>query len=264
MRLVLGLLASATLFTSFAQAADIIEPIPIVEPELPYSGWYIRGDVGYVFSSDTEGSFRSYSPEHGIYGDDFRYSNIEFGDTYTVGGGVGYRFAEHFRVDATVDYYDFDVTGSSRCGYSFGGDCRYNDKSSADVWTAMANAYVDLPYLGPITPYFGAGIGAAYVSYGDMRNEICGDGQCGVSTNYVGYHQGEEDWRFATSLMAGASVDLTHSLALDVGYRYTHVYDGEAFGFDKGDKLAGATGVQGRDDGFDIHAVRAGLRYSFF
>lgn len=264
MRLVLGLLAGIALVPA-AQAADIIEPIiPIIEPELPYSGWYIRGDVGYVFSSETDGSFRYYDAHKNKYGDDFRYSSIEFGDTWTAGGGVGYRWAEHFRTDVTVDYYDFDVKGRSSCAYSYGyGDCRYNDTSSADVWTAMANAYVDLPYLGPITPYFGAGIGAAYVSYGRMHNEIC-DGGCGKESNYVGYHDGASDWRFASSLMAGASVDLTHSLALDLGYRYTRVFSGDAFEFDDADKLAGASGVQSKDNGFNIHAIRAGLRYSFF
>ena len=64
--------------------------------------------------------------------------------------------------------------------------------------------------------------------------------------------------------MAGASVDLTHSLALDVGYRYTRVFEGDAFKFDASDRAAGATGVQGRDNGFNMHTVRAGLRYSFF
>ncbi len=64
--------------------------------------------------------------------------------------------------------------------------------------------------------------------------------------------------------MAGASVDLTSQLALDVGYRFTKVWDGDAWEFDSADKQYGASGVQTRDDGFDIHTVRAGLRYSFF
>lgn len=266
-RLALGLLASAFMMPAGAFAADILEPIPVVATPVPddYSGWYIRGDVGYVFSSSTDGHYRAYDTNFGRYTDEFHYSDIDFGDTYSLGGGVGYRWAEHFRTDLTVDYYDLDdIKGSSDCSYSFGlGNCRYNDSSSADVWTAMANAYVDLPYFGPITPYFGAGIGAAYVDYGSLNNEICTP-DCGVSGNYVGTHEGYDDWRFATALMAGASIDLTHSLALDVGYRYTHVYGGDAFSFDEGDRALGAAGVQLKDNGFDIHTVRAGLRYSFF
>lgn len=263
-RLVLALMASATLLPSFANAADILEPLPVAEP-VPddYSGWYIRADAGYAFSSETDGSFRSYDAHTNQYGDDFRYSSIKLDDSYSVGAGVGYRFAEHFRTDLAVDYYNFDVKGSSACAYSYGGDCRFNDTSDADIWTAMANAYVDLPYFGPITPYFGAGIGFANVSYGDMKNEVCSN-VCGDPNNYVGVHQGEDSWRFATALMAGASIDLTHSLALDVGYRYTRIYDGDAFEFDATDKLAGASGIQGKDNGFDLHTVRAGLRYSFF
>lgn len=264
-RLVVVLLASASFAPVAARAADIIEPIPVVE-EAPanYSGWYIRADAGYMFSSETSGSFRFFSAQTGLYGDDFRYSSIELQNGYTVGGGVGYRWAEHFRTDLTADYYDFDIKGTSACAYSFGsGDCRFNDHSDAGLWTVMANAYVDLPYFGPITPYFGAGVGVANVNYGDMRNEICSV-TCGDPNNYYGVHEGVDSWRFASSLMAGASVDLTHSLALDVGYRYTRVFEGDAFRFDASDRAAGATGVQGRDNGFNIHTVRAGLRYSFF
>ncbi|WP_062113683.1 outer membrane protein [Aureimonas sp. AU40] len=263
-RLVVAVLAGASLFPIAAKAADIIEPIPVVE-ETPadYSGWYIRADAGYVFSSETDGSFRYFDAYSGNYGDEFRYSSIELKDSYSLGAGVGYRWAEHFRTDLAVDYYDFDVKGRSDCPYSGGSGCRFNDSSKADLWTVMANAYVDLPYFGPITPYFGAGIGFANVSYGDMRNEICST-TCGDPNNYLGVHEGEDSWRFANSLMAGASIDLTHSLALDVGYRWTHVYEGKAFAFDAQDRAAGASGIQGRDNGFDIHAVRAGLRYSFF
>ncbi len=264
-RLVVALLAGATFFPVAARAADIIEPlIPIIEEApIPYSGWYIRGDVGYVFSSKADGSYRYYDTYKKAYWDEFRYSSFESDETFTVGGGVGYRWAEHFRTDLTADYYDFDIKGNARCAYSFGNDCRFNDKSSADLWTVMANAYVDLPYFGPITPYAGAGIGFAHVSYGKMDNEIC-TVTCGDPNNYFGVHEGVDSWRFATSLMAGASIDLTQALALDVGYRYTRIYEGDAFRYDAKDIAYGASGVQGKDGGFNIHAVRAGLRYSFF
>ncbi len=263
-RLAVALLASAFLSPMAAKAADIIEPIPVVEAPADYSGWYIRADAGYAFSSETSGSYRYFDAHSGLYGDDFRYSSIEFKDGYSVGGGVGYRWADHFRTDLTADYYNFKVKGSSDCAYSFGySGCRFNDSSKADLWTVMANAYVDLGYFGAVTPYIGAGVGFANVSYGEMRNEVCAP-NCGDAYNYVGIHEGLDSWRFAASLMAGASIDLTQSLALDVGYRYTRVSEGEAFAFDAGDRAAGATGVQGRDNGFNLHAIRAGLRYSFY
>ncbi|MCO6404877.1 outer membrane beta-barrel protein [Aurantimonas endophytica] len=250
-----------------AQAADIIEEPIYVEPPVPvyeepvkenYSGWYIRGDAGYLFSSTGSGDYRVFGEE----GSRYHYDELKLKGSYTVGAGVGYRVAEHFRADLSLDYYDLDIDGRSDCPSYVGFGCYYNDSSSADVWTAMANAYVDLPYFGPIAPYFGAGLGFAHVSYGKMTNEICNP-TCGVEGNFIGYHDGEDSWRFASSLMAGASVDLTKQLKLDVGYRYTRVFEGDAFGYDQVDSAFGARGVQGRDDGFNLHAVRAGLRYEF-
>ncbi len=275
LRLALGLLASAALLPTLAQAADIIEPVPVVE-EIPFSGWYIRGDVGYNFKSETEGKWAFYNIFPGVEGidDHYRYDDLRLSDAATFGVGAGYRFTDTFRMDATVDYFRSDVNGKTKCplmiitdpahGLGPFEECNYNDRSKADVWTIMANAYVDLPSFGVVTPYLGAGVGTAYVKYDDVKsNEVCPP--CSPSyTPYSGTHEGLDDWRFATALMAGASVDLTSQLALDIGYRFTKVWEGDAWSFDNADKQYGATGVQTRDDGFDIHTVRAGLRYSFF
>jgi opacity protein-like surface antigen len=254
-------LGSSALGISAGHAADIFVPPPpvMVEEVKPdYTGWYIRGDVGYVFESGSDWNYY-------VYPDDqtrFFYDEVDHRDGFTVGGGVGYRFAEHFRTDVTADYYSFDIDGSGKCPPQvFGGGCDYDDSSDADVWTVMANAYVDLPYMGPVTPYFGAGIGFAHVSYGDLSNKISFDGG---EPFFEGTHKGEDSWRFASSLMAGASIDITRNLALDAGYRYTRVFEGDAYGYDEFDRALGASGVQTEDSGFDIHAVRAGLRYSFF
>lgn len=259
---VLALLGTSALALPAANAADIIlPPVEYVEEvKDDYSGWYIRGDVGYTFSSETDGKYKLYQDAHFDWQPRYHYDELTFEDSYSVGAGVGYRWAEHFRTDASVDYYGLDVKGRSSCAAVLG-NCYYDDKSDADVWTVMANAYVDLPYMGPVTPYFGAGIGFAHVSYGDLNNDIK-DGFGNVT--YSDVHEGEDSWRFATSLMAGASIDITKNLALDAGYRYTRVYEGDAWGYDTNDKAAGASGVQTEDNGFNIHAVRAGLRYSFF
>lgn len=271
---VLALLGSSAFGLQVAQAADFIPtPPPVIVEEKPdYSGWYIRGDVGYLFESKTDLNYRMWD-SHDEHDSRYHFDRVRHQSGFTAGAGVGYRVATHFRTDLSADYYSFDTKGESRCprvpfresfAYGYGGNdaCTLNDTSSADVWTVMANAYVDLPYFGMVTPYFGAGIGAAHVSYGEMRNVI--------TNKYTGEaffedkHQGENSWRFASSLMAGASIDITRNLALDAGYRYTRVFSGDAFGFDTADIADGATGVQSKDNGFNIHALRAGLRYSFF
>ncbi|MEF2072814.1 outer membrane protein [Consotaella aegiceratis] len=260
-----------------AQAADVIEEPIYVEPVPPApdtSGWYIRGDVGYVFKSKTSGDYYFYNiPNPGIDSHEV-YDSIELQDTASFGGGLGYRFNEYLRTDATLDYFRTDVEGSSECSYlveiGYGldpvdNDCGYDDQAKADVWLAMANAYVDIGHFGMVTPYIGAGIGAAYVDYDDMTSTIsCNGAACDASGIYSSTQPGESSWRFASSLMAGATFDITQQLKLDAGYRYTRINGGDAFGYDDEDAAAGASGVQGHDDGFDIHQVRAGLRYEFF
>ena len=131
----------------------------------------------------------------------------------------------------------------------------------------MANAYVDLPKMGMVTPYLGAGLGAAYVKYDTWKTQEV----CSICT-YTSDKDGLDSWRFAMALMAGVSYDLTDQLKLDLGYRYLRVNGGKAYGYDAADRSTnpfgnaegpGATGTQAKDNGFNIHTVRAGLRYEF-
>lgn len=265
---VLALGGTSALGLNAASAADIFVPPPPIEyiekikPD--YSGWYIRGDVGYAVSSRSSGEYNLfYGPSVPDSFSRYHYDSIKLKDGYSLGAGVGYRVTEHFRADVTADYYDFKVEGASDCPIFFGAaPCYYDDRSSADIWTVMANAYVDFPYFGPVTPYFGAGLGFAHVSYGDLKNDVISR-STGLSV-FNDVHKGEDSWRFAASLSAGVSYDVTDALALDLGYRYTRIQKGDAWGYDTTDIAAGASGVQTKDNGFDIHAVRAGLRYSFF
>lgn len=260
-----------------ALAADIVEEPVYVEPApLPVaSGWYLRGDVGYVFESESSGDYGFFNPDPLALGIDeiVHYDEFKTESTASFGAGVGYRFTDHVRGDVTVDYFKADLRGSSECAYlvevgyflnPVDNDCRYDDTSKVSVWTTMANAYIDIAKYGRFTPYVGAGLGFSHVKYDRQRNEIvCGSSGSCPAENYVGYHEGESTWRFASSLMAGASIDLTERLKLDAGYRYTRIAEGDAYGYDEQDRAGGASGVQGRDHGFDIHAIRAGLRYEF-
>lgn len=263
-----------------AQAADLIEePIPVEAP-VATSGWYLRGDVGYVFKSHSRGEWKFYNQNPGALGIDdvHRYDDFDLDDAVSFGAGAGYRFNEFVRADATFDYFHTDVDGGTECPYQIKSDpnhglgatpeadCHYDNDSSADVYTTMANAYIDLPFVSSVVvPYIGAGIGAAYVDYDDLKvREKCPDCQHASYEPFEGSNDGKDDWRFASSLMAGATVGITDNLKLDAGYKYTRIHSGDAFGFDDDDKDAGASGTQYRDNGFNIHTIRAGLRYEFF
>lgn len=259
------------------KAADIVEPAyeEVAEPApLSTAGWYLRGDVGYVFKSKTTGNWNFYNQYEDVQGVDdiFKYDELRTDGGADFGVGAGYRFTDMFRGDLTVDYFKADAKGSTDCpsyitaslGLDFYNDCHYEDDTKADVWVAMANAYVDIAHFGIVTPYIGAGIGAAHVKYDDWNGEeVCGSDPACTGDNSKFTSEGESSWRFASSLMAGATVDLTQQLKLDAGYRYTHIEDGDAHAYDAEDQAAGASGTQLRDNGFDIHTLRAGLRYEF-
>lgn len=124
----------------------------------------------------------------------------------TIGGGVGYRFNDNMRADVRADW-----TGD----YSIGGG---DDMSISSV---LGNLYFDWPTGTAFTPYIGAGIGYGHASIDNASDK-----------NGLTY-----------GLMAGASVDLTQNLALDVGYRFRDV-------------------MSSGSDPMD-HQVTAGLRFSF-
>ncbi|MEC5410318.1 MULTISPECIES: outer membrane protein [unclassified Aurantimonas] len=266
-----AVVGALSLLAATANAADVIEEPPVYIPPAPVeevstAGWYLRGDVGYVFESETSGKYGYLRGGYG--GGDFvqyyHYDNIETDSAFMVGGGLGYRFNAFARMDLTADYFTADVTGSSNCVDVPSAYCSYADSSEIDVWTVMANAYVDLGTYGRFTPYVGGGAGVANVSYGTMNNKFeCNGGFTATNCGETFTHEGMSEWRFAYSLMAGASIDITQNLKFDAGYKYTRIAEGEAFGWDAQDIANGASGVQGYDHGYDLHAVRAGLRYEF-
>lgn len=265
--------------TATVHAADIQEPVIYEDVAAPnYSGWYLRGDIGYSFKSKSGGDWsfwNIYEPPYRGIDDHFKYDKFSLKGAATFGGGVGYRYNERFRSDATLDFFRAGIEGNTACpSYlksSYGlnpvePNCTLNDRSTADIWTAMANTYVDLASIGPVTPYLGAGIGAAHVSYDTWKTSIL----CSVCT-YQSDKEGLDSWRFAMSAMAGVSYDLTDSLKLDLGYRFLRINGGKAYGYDALDRAGdndygsgpGATGTQARDSGFNIHTIRTGLRYEF-
>jgi opacity protein-like surface antigen len=214
-----------------AAAADYVPPPPppVVQP-LPViglNGWYLRGDVGYAWGridgADAAPGFPS-------------PSDSALGNAVTGGLGVGYKWS-WLRTDVTFDYLaPMDYSGSA--------------VSSGDVTakisaaSALFNGYIDLGTWYCITPYIGAGAGAAYVSTTDYAST--------VAPPFTGgdHHQ----WNFAWAAMAGLDYAVTPQLKVDVGYRYLNVGDtqteSDSFGQTTFKNVA-------------AHEVRVGLRWSF-
>lgn len=280
-------LAAVIASTASAKAADMVPPV-IETPQPPEvitqssSGWYLRGDIGYV-KSHTAGASYYVDDAGGINNGEpllghFRSESL--GDTWSIGAGIGYQISDTWRVDFTVDRYNaMDFEGDSSTSGTFacsvvGGiaddaiadTCEVTDSSEVTATTLMANAYADLGTFSGITPYVGVGIGGAKLHWTKLRNDIdCVGGNCtggggeNYSTVYDSMHGGKHAWRFAYSLHAGASYDINCHLKADAGYTFTHIDGGgNMFGFTD---ASGAPGTQGYHGDIKLHKVRAGLRY---
>jgi opacity protein-like surface antigen len=147
------------------------------------TGWYIRGDVGASLDSLptltlNPGSL-SVPPPAGI--------TPTFGANTTktdfVGGlGVGYKFNNYFRMDATFDYRSPNIANQSvggivcpyyasgmstqttpavLLGYAYETDqtCNANMKITQQNYTGLLNGYYDIFTFWGVTPYVGAGAG---------------------------------------------------------------------------------------------------------
>lgn len=215
-----------------ALASDEIDVAKVPEVEVSptvTSGWYLRGDVGYSFNSFRQGAFSCADCTTAF---DQRFLG-DLKGAASFAGGVGYQFTDFLRADVTADY---------QTRASFSSSLVDGKQSSLSL---LANAYVDLGNLGGVTPYIGAGLGAAHVNWHNIADQS-GSGQFGS----------ESDWRFTYAAMAGISVDLTQNLKLDAGYRFQHINGGSMYR----DVNSSASGS---DKGMNIHNIRLGLRYMF-
>ncbi|WP_114389752.1 outer membrane protein [Notoacmeibacter marinus] len=261
-----AVLLSSAAYSSTVLAADIyvpepeviVEPAPISYAPAPikhgFGSWYIRGDVSYALKNEVgDIEYITYGPGGGVTAPGTGgFDTKDLDETYDVGVGIGANIGKYFRAELGVDYLfksEFRGSTSGICGGAVA--CTSDDKSEVSIITAMANAYVDLGTYHGITPYVGGGIGGAYVKWDKLIND---DGTVVVE------HEGNSEWRFAWQLMAGASYCLTENLEADIGYRYLDIEGGRMFEY----AASGGTGTgPGYDDGFQIHEVKAGLRYNF-
>ncbi len=164
-----------------SEADDLLAKAPVIEDE---SGWYLRGDIGYVVNEVPDWSQLDFAP-----------GPAAMDDAWLIGLGAGVRLSDWLRVDVTADYRGKAESNAGGLSADF---------SAA---TALANIYVDLGSWKGFTPYVGAGVGAGYVSLTDVA----------ILGTDIGHTDG---WGVAWALMAGAAVAVAPNWQIDVGYRY--------------------------------------------
>jgi opacity protein-like surface antigen len=247
-------------------------PPPVEAPEYTGTisnadGWYIRGDLGYNASVDGgKPTYRTF---------DFAttdtttntFDKARFSNDFTLNAGGGYQFSDFLRSDLTLDYFKTNFKGRGNweaCNPSGSVSCRYNEQNMTAL-SLMLNGYVDLGTYWGFTPYLGAGAGMSYVKWGDVRQYLRCAGGCGNALeDEMLVHEGADSWRFTYGLMAGTSYDLTDSVKMDFGYRFSQIASGDMFQFNDYETAIGAFGAKGRDKGLTRHEFRTGLRLSMW
>lgn len=251
---------------------DDLGPLEEIAPVEFGSGWYLRGDVGYAFSTKPSGSFdyRAFNSATGAYTNStFTSASVSGGVSYGI--GFGYAFTDLLRADLTAERFNIRFNGSrtsaSPCaGFAAGTTCVSTDSATLTGTSVMANGYVDLGTFVGITPYVGGGAGVTYVSWSDLESSytcVSGAAACAGTTTAT-TASGENSWRFTYAAAAGLAYDVNDKLKIKLGYKFRKITGGPMFGYNAADTAAGATGVQGRDPGFTQHEVKVGLRYEIW
>lgn len=235
-----------------ASAADLLAapPPPVEAVGTPVtelgSGWYLRGDVGYIAYSKPR--------EEVGYSQGLPFDAIKLERTISYGGGFGYKFNEWLRADVTVDHReDARIRAlSSGTGYVQGYS---TDALKLESTTALVNGYIDLGSWWGLTPYVGGGIGVAHNNLHEYSSQVtCITDLC--RTNYSQDRvpmPGGKKTNFAWALMAGTAIDLGMGFKLDVGYRYIQLGENQT-------KLdSGGYGFKSKP--LDAHEARVGIRY---
>jgi opacity protein-like surface antigen len=196
-------------------------PLPVVPPTVWINnGWYVRGDLGWRF---------------GTIGDvnaTIDPGSNKLGDGFTAGAGVGIK-TRFLRTDFTIDY-------ASPAKYTGSVVAPSDVSAKIQSLNFLFNGYLDLGTWHRLTPYIGAGAGAALVTVNDFQS---------TALPASGDHS---QWNFAYAGMAGVAWAVAPNVQIDIGYRYLNV----------GDAHSGGPGevtfksVAG-------HEVRVGLRWSF-
>jgi opacity protein-like surface antigen len=227
---------AASLLSSVAFAADLPAPPPYAPPPAQdFGGWYLRGDIG--MSNQSIKNLRS--TDAALYQDLNTFSettNFDAAPTYQI--GVGYQFNNWFRADITGQYRgSANFKGSDLTSFpiSPGGPIANgidNYSASKSEWLFLANAYADLGTWWCVTPFIGAGVGAARVSISNFTDN-------GVTNNqgpgaFVGgppvvsavSAASGSQWNFAWALHAGLGYRISPNATLELAYSYVNLGDG--------------------------------------
>jgi len=223
--------AAVSLLSTAAFAADMpIAAPPMYAPPPPaeFGGWYLRGDIGFSNQRVQEvrnGNEALYTPLLSLN----QQTGFDTGGIFGV--GVGYQFNNWFRGDITGQYRGrTNFHGQDLVTYPLGGGAigagSDNYNASKSEWLVLANAYVDLGTWWCVTPFIGAGVGAARVTVSNFTDQGLGDISPGVIGPGFAVANSASQWNFAWAAHAGLAYKVSPNLTLEVAYSYVDLGSG--------------------------------------
>ena len=267
---------SAFLVANVAQANDYNSGIVTKSPSEGYtdvefgSGWYLRGDISYNIDGRNEAGINAISGvSDGI--------QVDYDDAVGVRVGFGHHLTSNFRVEANLEsIFNSEIAGIGPT--TFGAiDTTANTVTStggtreidADYQGAslIVSGNLDIGRFGAFTPYIGAGLGIAHLSYNETETLTCqpfdadiscasgpvgAPGEVAESTTTLE----ESAWTYAYQLTLGTAVAVGDKTSLDFSYSFTQIGDGDTLNYIDGTAID--------DDGVRLHQLRAGIRYDIW
>ena len=229
MRYVKSIVAAgaASLLSGAALAADMPMPPPYVPPPVQeFGGWYLRGAIGF---SNQRVKDIHYTRESAYTPLTSFNQESSFDSAGIFGLGVGYQFNSWLRADLTGQYRGrsgFTATDrftGSASGSPYLGTDNYTGTKSE--WLIMANGYVDLGTWWCITPFIGAGVGAAQVTIANFSD--IGANTIPSSTTSFASAPSASKWNFAWAVHAGLAYKVNPGLTLELAYTYLDMGSGQ-------------------------------------
>ncbi|CAN5129597.1 outer membrane beta-barrel protein [soil metagenome] len=196
---------------------------PAPPPVEEFGGWYLRGDIGF---SNKKGKDLHYGNEalHTPLTSFNQTTDFDTGGIYQL--GVGYQFNSWLRGDLTGQYRgNANFKGTDRFVGNAGGVYTGIDNYSASKseWVGMANAYVDLGTWWCVTPFIGAGVGAARVTISNFTDTGI------ISTGAPSYASAPSasKWNLAWALHTGLAYKVNPNTTVEFGYSYMNLGEGQ-------------------------------------
>jgi opacity protein-like surface antigen len=201
----------------------------------PRPGPYVSGYVGVAIPYNTDAT----SSSSGFN------DRINFDPSVNIGGSGGYDFG-FLRVEGELSYKH----GEIRSVDDRVANVRYGDVDGRiGALAMMGNVFLDVRNPGPITPYFGGGVGFAALHQSDTFGT---DFSVGRGTR-VQLYRSDDDAVFAYQVGGGLEIALSRMLSLDLSYRYFRTSEA-TFNKDSLDE----TRLR-----FESHNAAAGIRVKF-